>query len=152
MSDDVIVDGELLLHRFDTADENQFVIDEGTGALSATSAAFTFHDATGETPIGCSMYRDEVLITANLERAATRKRDTHQLVSSSVGKVRLVERNGDKHLDTVPDPWPDAPDQSFEADVAHALVTLPNDTSKSARRKWTQPLARAFEPISLSRD
>lgn len=148
---DVLDDGELLLHRFDTADENQFVIDEGTGLRWATSAAFTFHDATDEAPIGCSMYRDEVLAGANLERTATRKRDTHQLVAASVGQVRRVERNDEMLLDAVPDPWPDAPDQSFAADVAHALVSLPDGTSKSARRRWTQPLARAFEPISLTR-
>jgi hypothetical protein len=137
----VIPDEERLLHRWDPGIDSHANVDEGTGEKVISSGAFSFD---GD-PKGCSNYCLSVLVANGLAPRDALKRESQYLASALAGDIRAIEVDEEVNvLDIEMDPWPDAPDESFAADIAHALILTTRPVGGSRLRRIKTKLAIAF--------
>lgn len=104
-------------------------IDEGTGEPRPSSGAFVWD------PDGCSVYLKSELDAADLTVRDLLVEPLNCVADVGADDVR------DVGLDAIRDPWPTDSD-GHPRDVAHGLITNPQEKGSKARAKALSTLAR----------
>jgi hypothetical protein len=135
--DSSVVDDEVLYRRIARyGDTSMMVVDEGTGDVRVSKAAFKLDSD------GCSVYLHSVLAQNELAADSLVRDPQNVIISVTAGSVRAVG------LGVRPDPWPPDGD-GHPRDAAHALVVNPNAIGKNPLHRALRSLA-ATSTICLS--
>ena len=114
MSCELLTADEMVMRRFDPANRNHFVEDEGNGGQRVRMGAFYLRP--GEP--GLSVVRRAVLEQCGLSEADVKEPPHVGLAEACVGEIHATE----KGLEVGANAWPHGPDPGRPVDEAHALI------------------------------